>query len=77
MSTGNGPEMGETTTTYDEAVEAGYWGTHPDPAGNDPYTLEGVASAPPIEEGGEASKSKSSSSGTSKSSGSSSSKSDS
>lgn len=43
MSTGNGQETGETTVTYDEAIEAGYWGTHPDPAGNEPYTLEGVS----------------------------------
>lgn len=42
MST-DAPETGETTTTYDEAIAAGWWGTHPDPAGNEPYTLDGVS----------------------------------
>jgi hypothetical protein len=35
-------EAPEPTATYEEALEAGYWGEHPDPLGNLPYTLEGV-----------------------------------
>jgi hypothetical protein len=33
---------GATTVTFEEAIEAGYWGTVPDPAPNETYTVAGV-----------------------------------
>ena len=62
MST-DAPETGETTVTYDDAVAAGWWGTHPDPAGNEPYTLDGVSGGgePPAKSSSGSSSSKSSS----------------
>ena len=57
------PETGDTTVTYDEALEAGYWGTHTDPEPNETYTLPGEE-APP-EGGAASSKSAASSSGSS------------
>jgi hypothetical protein len=38
-------ETGATTTTLDEANEAGYLGTAPDPEPNESYTVQGVVAA--------------------------------
>lgn len=41
------PETGETTTTLDEAYDAGYLGTAPDPEPNESYAVGGkLAQAP-------------------------------
>lgn len=61
-------ETGATTTTLDEANEAGYLGTAPDPEPNESYTVAGVLAAASSSGATSSSKSSSSSSSSSKSS---------